>query len=441
MQKQKLTPKAADDFLSQLGDLFGPVDTGLDQAKKNLEAHREELEKLRKAGQLDKLAINFWLTYAEGIRADLRENGVTSEAAQQPVIEEIKAAWEQKQMGKKAEVILSCPELKAIDEFNSIAENLPKAREIIESAEPQQKWQAMLTNWASGIPGLGKLLEGSQFSSFLSSIGLGFLLPASKKEQKQKEEGKEKKGAEEQVAEKKDKEKEKGRQEGAETVKLDSPLDDHEVIPEDFKPGKTLVMGDSNYEILRLLQQKELKERVNATVLAKGSEQTHWGIMQIKGKPKSYFADFENVVISFGTNDMGGNETGPDVWSRFEKIIALLKEKNPNMRILMATIPPGKGNKAGAWGSNFDKGEPTSVETKRAYVNEQIRKAKNKGVVHGLIDLAAKRSKGGVADDQDPAALHAEYSRTKGDPIHIKADVLAEAVLRAQYEARDIEVA
>lgn len=425
MTKPKSTPLGGEDILGQISDMFSTSDKNLDQVKKYLQASKAELEKLREEGNLTDLAANMYRIAENGLRADLKENGVISETEQEPYIAEFKRLWEEMEMNRQSAEIMNSPELAAMDDFIGRAENLPKLKELIETAEPQAKWQTMLAGFLGNFPELEKYL-GGDLRGLLSSLGLGFLMPAKREKTGQT------KGDKEQNTSKN--EAEKNNEEEAESVS-DGPLDGPEKVPEDFKPGKTLVLGDSHYEVFGADMNKNLREKMNATeIVAKGAMQSGWGLSQLESRPVEFFADFENVVIGFGSNDMGSKDTAGEIWGRLRRIIGILREKKPDIKIIIATVPPAKGNQSGEWLTDFE-----GVEKKREELNMFIKEAQNRGLIQGVMDLAAKKKDGGLANDADPSTLDENFRRP-GDKVHATADIIATAIRRAQYHARDAKV-
>jgi len=334
------------------------------------------------------------------------------------------------EMKKKSAEILNSPELAAMDGFISKMENLPKLKEVIESAEPQPKWQAMIAGFASQFPGLDKYIN-EYFGPVLESIGLGFLVKPKKGKEEGKKEVKGKKTEGKKADKKPAESEETPEEEKKKPIIPEGPLDGPEQVPESFRPGKTLITSDSNFAVLEANMHKDLQEILNTSpqeMLSKGSMQSSWGLNQLRSKPAEYFKDLEYAVIGFGSNDLGSDDSAETIWGRLNEIAQVLKEKNPNIKVLMATIPPAKGNTYGLWGSNFDL-----VEEKRAEINKRIKQAQIDGQIDEVIDLAAKHQEGGLADDKDPSAMAKTFWR-HGDRVHAKADALAKAVRRTQYK-------
>ena len=410
-------PQAEQEF--NILDLFGTADKSLDQVKKYLEASKEELKKLKESGNLEDLAANIYRIAENGLREDLKENGVTDETKQAPYVAEFKKLWEEMDMDSKAEAIINSSEFAAMDQFVSRAENLPKLKELIDSAEPQAKWQTMIAGILASFPQLEQYL-GSDITSFLAGLGV---LPDKEKE---KETGKIAEGEEEK----------KGEEETGETA-----TETAEAVPESFKPGRTLILGDSNFNVFSDAAQKELRGKMNVTdMIAKGGQQSGWlltpgGEGNLESRPDEFFGGFENVVIGFGSNDLGTKDTAGEIWGRLRRVIGILRKKNPKIKIIMATVPPGKGNNSGEWATDFE-----GVEKRREELNLFIKEAHTRNIIQGVIDLAAKKSQGGLADDADPSAMAQEYRRFADDPVHAKADVLVETIRKGQYQAYNVEI-
>ncbi|MFH0837773.1 MAG: GDSL-type esterase/lipase family protein [Patescibacteria group bacterium] len=412
MSANKTPSSFGGEWLDKLSDLFSDTDKNLDQVKKSIQ---DDLKELRKSGELESLSASLYLSAENGFKKDLEEIGITGEA-QKEYLALFKESWQKQEMGKKSSEILNSPELAAMDGFLSHVENLPKLKEVIESAEPESKWKSMLTSY---FPGIDKYLEG--LAPFLSSIGLGFLV---------------KKGGEKKTEDKKPEETKKPDEEKKEGEKTDNkkpegPLDGPEAVPENFKPPKTLLLGDSNPAVLGDPMHKNLKNKLNITdMIAKGGEQSRWGLSQVKAKPKDYFKDFEYAVIEFGSNDLGSEDSAETIWGRLQEIATIIKNNNPKIKICVATIPPCKGNPYGQWGTNFG-----GTEKRRTELNALIRKAKKDGQIDEVMDLAAKKSEGGLADDSDPSGMAKDYWR-HGDKVHADAKVLATAIHRTQYRTQ-----
>lgn len=436
MIKAKTKPSAGVDWTQQLSDLFKSTNPELDQVKKSIQSVQEDLKRLHKSGKLDSLAANLKRTAEEGFKLDLVELGITDEAAQEEHLLKFNQAWDQLEMDQKYSEIINSPELAAMDGFISHVENLPKLKKVMESAEPESTWKTMLKGLTKNFPELGKYLGA--LAPLLSAFGID--LSGKKKKEEKKKKAPDKKPDDKKKA---DKKKSDEKKEKAEDEKPQGPLDGPEIVPEDFKPGKTLVMGDSNYSSIGVGPYKSLKERLNATMLSKGGMQSGWlANEKLKGgapnpnylgkKPKEFFKDFEYAVIGFGSNDMGNKEDWNDVWERIKNIINILKTKNPKIKVIIATIPPCKGNIYGQWRSDF-KG----VEEKRAKIREAIKKAKREGLIAEVMDLAAKKKHGGLAENGDPETLAMSCRNTSNDVAHAKPSLITTAIRRAQYRARN----
>ena len=377
-------PKASggNEWLDKISDLFGDADKNLDQVKKSVQG---DLDTLKKSKDLNSLAANLYLAAEKGFKTDLTELGIIGEA-QTPYIAMFKENWQKAEMDTKSNEILKSPELAAMDDFITQTQNLPKLRQLIDSAEPQAKWQSML----SGIPGIGKYID--QFAPFLSSIGLGFLIkPKSKKEEKEKE---------------KEKQKSPFSKPGEDEEKAD---EEKEVLG---KPKATMFMGDS---LTVGIPSSELKIEGKMKTVAEGGQSSRWGLEQAQkmaAQKPSPLKDYENVVVLFGTNDL---------LSKPENIIDNLKNLYKTLKdggvknVYAVTIPPIKGY------TLYDK-SPRS-NTTRKKVNEWIRGSRGKGLTHRVIDLCKTEGKGGLADEKDPEKLGKKAQ--SGDNLHFSKKVLA----------------
>jgi len=362
-----------------LADMLSTPEKGLDQVKKYLEEHKEELNKLKESGNLEDLAANIYGIAEKGLKKDLEENGRTTEDEQAPYLAEFKKLWEEMEMDQKAEEILASPELAAMDAFIGKAENLPKLEELIRTAEPKAKWQQMLAGLL-GIPGLEDLI-GTDLSGLLESIGLGSVLPKDEDKKKKDEEGAKAKG--EETTEESD----------------EAETEEAEAVPESFTPGKTLVLGGSSFSMLKGDTNKQLRDKINATeVIAEESSNAAWGKEQIEAKSKDYFAGFENVVIGFGTKELEGETAAAGIWQNIRGIIAILREKNPKIKVILATVPSKNG-------------EEDATKDKRTKLNGFMKHSKREGLTQGIIDLSTD-----------------------------EAGVIATATRKAQYGAKDLEV-
>lgn len=382
----KPTPSPGSQWLDKISDMFGDADKNLDQVKKSIKG---DLDTLKKSKDLNSLAANIYLSAEKGFRTDLNELGVTGEA-QAPYIAMFKENWEKAEMDTKSNEILSSPELAKMDDFITQTQNLPKLRELIDSAEPQAKWKTML----SSIPGIGKYLD--QLAPLLSSIGLGFLVkPKGKKE-----------------AGKKTDEKKEDKKDGKE--KPAEGKDQKEVLG---KPKSTMFMGDS---LTVAIPHSQFKVEGKLKTVAKGGQSSRWGLEQAREMARqkpSPLKDYENVVVLFGTNDL---------LSKPENIIDNLKNLYKTLRdagvknVYAVTIPPIKGY------TLYDK-SPRANETRKK-VNEWIRKTHSEGLTHRVIDLCKTESKGGIADDKDPEKLGPKAQ--SGDHLHFSKQELAEIYQR-----------
>lgn len=404
MAKSKTASPAKGTWIDKISDLFGDVDKNLDQVKKSI---HDDLSKLKKEKEFESLAANLYLSAEEGFKKDLEELGITSEEDQKAYLESFKQSWQKQEMGKKSAEILDSPELAAMDDFITNAENLPEVKKIIESAEPQSKWQALLAGFASQIPGLDKYVN-EYFGPVLSSIGLGFLVKPKKSDEK-KDKGK-KKTDEGKASGKKDAAKKDKKKGGKPSAKKESK----EVRK---TPKSTIFFGDSNTVGMTARGKDILKIDGKIKSVALGGESAKWGRDQVKAmadqKP-SPLKNYENAVILFGSNDLLAYSP--------KKVIEFLKEsyrilkKAGVKRVYAVTIPPVKG-----W-AGYDRAKDRSYPNRRE-INNWIRGSKDAGLSHHVIDLAAKESKGGMADDGDTDKLS---KKTKSaDGLHFDKKLLA----------------
>ena len=386
------------EWLDKISDLFRDVDMNLDQVKKSV---KDDLSKLREMTG-ESLAANLYLSAEEGLKKDLEELGIYGEA-QKEHLESFKKAWQKQEMGKKSSEILNSPELAAIDNFITDPENLPKIREVIESAEPQSKCQAMLKGLARkyNIPGLDKIID-DYLGPLLSALGLGFLVKTKKKkEEADKEEG---------AKGKKDKPKTKA-----------GPKEKLADLPETWVPGgKTLIMGDSN-----LADNKKLifkKGRVD--LVAKGSQPASWALTKIKQMDDDRINEYDNLVLGFGGNDLGAKE--PDeILKHYRLIVEHVREANKKKgedfktKIFIVTTPP------------IGKDKSSLFEKKREKLNDLIKKARAEGTIDfdEVIDMAATVKNGVVtSNDKDKSGEIAEGLNREGDPVHVKRGEYAKRV-------------
>jgi|GEM_PF-2877235 len=407
------TPAFGGEWFSKATELLGSTDKNLDQVKKSVQA---DLDKLKKSTDT---AASLYVSAEAGFKKDLDEVGIRDDA-QKEYLALFRAEWNKQEMGKRSSEILASPELAAMDGFITNVQNLPKLKAVIDSAEPGSNWQNLIKSFASRIPGLKQFLDSGGFDTILTSLGLDFLV-------------KPKKATAKTVAAKPEEKKDEGKKEEKKPDTADAST---EAVPESFKPGRTLIMGDSNFNVFPAAPHKALRERLNIRgAMTKGAMQSGWGLSEVKSKPKEFFKDFENVVIGFGTNDLGSADTAEKILGRLKEIAQNIKEKNPNIKVFIATIPPGKGNDSGQWLSNFGPADKEgTVEYRRLKLNDAIRAEKDSKSIAGFIDLAAPKSKGGLAANDDPSSLATDIRRTPDDKVHAKAEVLADAILRAEYK-------
>ena len=376
MTQKNPTPSAepaGQDF--SILELFGTADKSLDQVKKYLQKSKGELERLRESGNLEDLAANIYRIAENGLREDLKEVGITGDA-QTPYVAEFKKLWEDMEMNQKAEEIMASAEFAALDEFVGNAENLPKLKELLDSAEPQAKWQTMLAGILSSFPDLEKYL-GPDITGLLASLGV---LP------KQVEDKKEGEGSEES----------KGAAATAENREQEENQEEAEAAPESFKPGKTLVLGDAGFSFLK--SKEELRSRINATeVIAEASQGSEWAEQQVKEKPAEFFEGFENVVIGFGTGDLERGDSADIIWKRLRSVIGTLREKNPNIRIILATVPPKAGSNA----------------EKREKLNRFIAEARRRELVQSILTMEEESDNKKTTDAMRTAQYHARDAKIK----------------------------
>lgn len=417
MSNSKNPSSGTPDFLGQLGSWFETADKGLDQAGKSVEKKREELEALKRAGRLDRLAVNIREAYLEGFREDLREDGVIGEEKQRPYLNAVLNAWDKEQMNKKSEIILNSPELIAIEEFSRKVENLPLLQKLMAEAEPQQKWQALLAGYIEKVPGLEKLLGNSQISTFLSSMGLGFLMPQKNKEETEENtEGK--KAPEEEKTE--GEAKEESDKEASDKERPDKEQEANEVIPQ--RPKSTIFFGDSNTVAMTSKAKDILDVDGKIQSHASGGQSVKWGFEEIEkmaDQKPSPLKDFENAVILFGTNDLLAFSP-TQIQDYLKRSYLKLKEAGVK-NVYAVTIPP--------FGSYGPYNKTEKAENTRTAVNEWIRKkAKKEGKVHHVIDLAAREKEGGIADNDKSSKLCEDAH--SGDGIHFDKKLLARVYQR-----------
>lgn len=187
--------------------------------------------------------------------------------------------------------------------------------------------------------------------------------------------------------------------------------------------GSTLFLGDSITVNVEKSGQLNITGKKEA--LAEGSKTSKWLLDQINDldkKDPQKLKSFENAVMLIGTNDIGGQGgefSAEKIFERIESIWKILQKHN--IKIYAATIPPFKG-----WGNYTSRFE--EINEKRKSINEKIRKS---GMPHRIIDLAAPKSAGGLADESDPDKLAPGVS---GDFLHPNKDVLA-ALYQRELEA------
>jgi hypothetical protein len=170
-QGQKGQAEGAD-WMGKIASFFEETDTSLDQVKT---AVQKDLDKLKRSRDLKNLAANLYATAEAGFKKDLNEIGVRGKEAQEEFIVAFHIEWAKMNMAPKSREILESPELAAIDGFISKIENLPKLKEIINSAKPMPKWEAWIKSQAEIIPSLGKFVN-ENFELILNKLGFGLLL-------------------------------------------------------------------------------------------------------------------------------------------------------------------------------------------------------------------------------------------------------------------------
>ena len=423
----------ANQWMEKISDLMSSPDKGLDKTEASI---KNDLDKLKLGVEIEKTAAGTYRHAEKEFREDLSEIGIHG-AKQNEYVTLFKATWDKHELNKKLQdkEALASTELNFVNDFIQDLSNLPKLKEIIDSAEPEAKWQSWLKGITGKIPGMENFMD-DYFGPVMEALGIGWLVSPKKKESEKKEEEKPKTaGADKdnKAPEKNDEKNETPSKTPSEDTKkapAEGPLNGPDTVPENFKPGATCLVGDSNYAGFK----KEQLEKMNIKGrLTKGSMQSSWGASQVEAQEKDYFKQFEYVVIGFGTNDIGSEKSADKIWKGFERMIARIKVDNPQAKILLSTIPPGKGNKCGLWGSNFDKDE-NSVESKRKTLHKKMTDAKDEGLITDVIDLAKTKAEGGVASNDDPQSLATEYRRFKNDKVHINEDALTTAIRRAQYK-------
>lgn len=395
MAQRKPMKTPGSEWLDKISDMFGDADKNLDQVKKSVKG---DLDTLKKSKDLQNLAANLYLSAEKGFRKDLEELGITGDK-QNEYVTLFKESWQKQEMSKKSNEILKSPELAAMDAFISKAENLPKIKGLIDSAEPQAKWQTMVSSWIGKFPGIEKYM--GNLAPILSSLGLGFLAPAAKKladKAKKKEDN-----PFEKPKDKDGKEKPAEKKEEKETL---------------GKPKSTLFMGDSNTVAMTSAAKGILKVDGKIGSKAKGGESAKWGADQAEAMAKQKpnpLKEYENVVALFGTNDLlSSSKTIIDNLKRLYKVL-----KDSGVKIYAATIPPVKGgsyNKAGS----YERANKTRKE-----VNDWIRKTRGEGRTHRVIDLCKSEKDGGLASDKD-----ADKLAKSGDGIHFDKRDLAKIYQR-----------
>jgi hypothetical protein len=387
--------------------IFETPEEGLDQVKKAME---DSLDKLKKSPGLGDLAGQLYKEAEEGLVKDMEEIGAGEKTIQEAK-RTFQTAWQEQMQGRITAEALESPERLEIDAFIAHVENLPRLQEIMASHEPQAKWQTFL----KGIFGKNPyLIEAvGMFSPTLKTFLDGVL------GNKPAEGAKAEAGQEEQDGQTEEEAEKSEGEDSEEQVQED-------VEKEPVKPKSTLILGDSINSVFKSKQNKE-KFEVNGKVeeITEGARNADWLWNQIKDKPDEYFKKFENAIVLIGTNDLGESTSGEDIWKRIDKIHRFLHSKG--VRVYACTLPPGKGNKSGEWGSNFER-----LEEKRELINENIKKSKH---VHHVIDLAATEENGGVADNNDPETLTKDLRRWgEKDYVHPKVDKLAEIYNRELME-------
>ena len=158
------------EWMDKISDLMGNADKGLDQVKKSIQS---DLEKLRGESNLESLSVNLFQKAEAGFKKDLYELGVPKNA-QAEYLKLFKETWEKEEMSKKSKEILNSPELKAMNQFISDMENLPKLKEVIDSAKPRAKWQTLLEK-------IG--IDPEFVRPILSFLGLGWLVGSKEKKE------------------------------------------------------------------------------------------------------------------------------------------------------------------------------------------------------------------------------------------------------------------
>lgn len=121
----------------------------------------------------------------------------------------------------------------------------------------------------------------------------------------------------------------------------------------------------------------------------------------------------QTLVMDGGVNDLAGGQTPDQIIGNMQKIWAIARKFN--MRVFCCTLTPFKG--ASGWKDSLK----IDYEKKEGYRNEiNERLAKLAGTSEGpdkLIELHKPYSQGGLADDNDPSALHPAYAA--GDKLHL----------------------
>lgn len=121
----------------------------------------------------------------------------------------------------------------------------------------------------------------------------------------------------------------------------------------------------------------------------------------------------QTLVMDGGVNDLAGGQTPDQIIGNMQKIWAIARKFN--MRVFCCTLTPFKG--ASGWKDSL-KIDYEKKEGYRQQINEQL--AKLAGTSEGpdkLIELHKTFSQGGLADDNDPSALHPGYAA--GDKLHL----------------------
>lgn len=417
MLRRPPEPSAFGELLDKFSGLTANTDNSLDQVKKSIQG---ELDTLRRERNLGNLATNLYKVAEKGFKKDLTEIGING-SAQEEYLLMFRNKWRERSMEARSREILASPELSAMDAFITDIANLPKLKTIMESAQPTNGFIAFFKGLADRF-GLGEHVE-----RFLGPllVACGF-----KKETVEKITGKLSANAPATpttVATPTASAETPTTPETPAAAQTSSTPESREALR---APGSTMILGDS---INTQFTSRELRDRLGIdgkiSVLAKGSQTSAWLLNELRSKPVSYFEGFENAVILIGTNDLGSNDSANDIWTRMEAIYQLLKEKG--VKVHACTLPPGKGNTSGLWGSNFD-----AVEAKRIAINEKIRTSP---LAHRVIDLAARRSEGGVADNADPQKL-ARDAALEGDPVHPAGSALAEIYQRELSRSNGYEL-